>query len=139
MSPKTLKETTIAQIVEIIKNHQPKVQIMYLFGSHAKAQQQESSDIDLAIKTEESISNTEIYDLRQELAAHLNQDVDLIDLEKASTLLRNEVVQGGTRLYCAPHFDRKRYELRIISEYLDFQEGTRDLREAIQKRGYVHR
>ena len=138
MNSKTLKETTIAQIVEIIKNHQPKVQIIYLFGSHAKAQEQETSDIDLAIKTEESISNTEIYDLRQELAAQLNQDVDLIDMEKASTVLKNEVVQGGTRLYCAPQFDYKPYELLIISQYLDFQEGTRHLREAIQKRGYVH-
>jgi len=138
MSFKVLQEIPIDPIIEVIRKHQSEVNIIYLFGSYAKGQEQESSDIDLAIQTQEPMSKMEIYQLRQELAARLNRDVDLIDMEKASAVLKNEVVQGGKRLYCAPHFERKPYELRIISEYLDFQEGTRDLREAIQKRGYVH-
>ena len=128
----------IAVIIETIRSARPDTQALYVFGSYANGTTGVMSDIDLALYTSEPMSSMEVYELRQELAAQLNQDVDLIDLREATHLLCNEVVQKGKRLFQAPEFDVDRYELQVISQYLDFQEGTKDLREAIQKRGFIH-
>ena len=134
----TLQPNHISVIIETVRSARPDTQALYVFGSYANETAGAMSDIDLALHTSDPISSVEVYELRQELAAQLNQDVDLIDLREAAHLLCNEVVQKGKRLFQAPEFDVDRYELQLISQYLDFQEGTRDLREAIQKRGFVH-
>lgn len=135
---KNLSNKQTAIIIEIVRNARPDTQALYIFGSYADGTAGAMSDVDLAVRTSEPMSSMEVYELRQELAAQLNQDVDLIDLREAAHLVCNEVVQKGERLFRAPEFDVDRYELLVISRFLDFQEGTRELRADIQKRGFVH-
>jgi len=134
----TLSTRHIETIVDTILREVAEVKVIYLFGSLAEGRGQSFSDVDLALWGEEGLDALAKYHLQQDLAARINRDVDLIDMRTASLTLNNEIVQRGQLLYSDPEFDRPRFELGVISRFLDFQEATRDLREAIRQRGYVH-
>lgn len=113
------------------------MQAIYIFGSYASGLENESSDLDLAFLAKAELAGVALYDLRQNLAVTVNCDVDLVQLRRAAPVLRNEIIQGGQVIFLDSEFDLPSYELYVISSFLDFQEGTKSLREAIQKRGYV--
>lgn len=124
-------------IIHLIRAEVPEVQVVYVFGSYAAGQENEQSDLDIAFLAEATLSGVDLYNVRQNLAAKLKKDVDVIQLREASLVLRNEVVQGGGPIFTAEGFDRPYYEMLAISTFLDFQETTRALREDIKKRGFV--
>lgn len=132
-----LSKSDIAAIVSQIQEVVPDVQAIYIFGSYASGLENESSDLDLAFLAKAELTGVALYDLRQNLAVAVNCDVDLVQLRRAAPVLRNEIIQGGQVIFLDSEFDLPSHELYVISSFLDFQEGTKSLREAIQKRGYV--
>lgn len=132
-----LSKSDIAAVVSQIQEVVPDVQAIYIFGSYASGLENESSDLDLAFLAKAELAGVALYDLRQNLAVAVNCDVDLVQLRRAAPVLRNEIIQGGQVIFLDSEFDLPSYELYVISSFLDFQEGTKSLREAIQKRGYV--
>ena len=52
-----------------------------LFGSYARNDQREDSDIDLAIRVDREIDSKELFNIKIELEEILEKDVDLIDLK----------------------------------------------------------
>src|SRR5690554_988804 len=69
-----------------------------LFGSAAKQQLRENSDIDIAFLSQTSYSPYEIFMKAQELADLLGRDVDLIDFRQASTVFKAQIVSHGKLL-----------------------------------------
>jgi hypothetical protein len=57
--------------------------------------------IDLAVLADAPIDGVVLFDLGLELGVIANRDVDLIDLRRASTVLRKEVVSGGRLAWTA--------------------------------------
>jgi len=72
-----------------------KISNMALFGSYARGENREDSDIDIAIETPLS-DYFLLYDLKEELEKQFHQKVDLVRLrEKMNQALKRRIQQDG--------------------------------------------
>ncbi|MFN2341139.1 MAG: nucleotidyltransferase domain-containing protein [Halanaerobium sp.] len=100
------------------------VQAVYLFGSQARGQEKEDSDIDIAVLLENNYTEKsgEIkVQLYEELIKKGLDKIDLVILNKASALLKYEVVKENYLLYKKEDFDAASYQSLAIRKYLDFE------------------
>ncbi|HEX7368860.1 MAG TPA: nucleotidyltransferase domain-containing protein [Rhodanobacteraceae bacterium] len=116
----------------------PDIETLYVFGSRARGNARVDSDIDLAVLAKTPIDAARRFEAQREISALLDCDVDLIDLRNASTVLRSEVVNGGTPLFKRNAQETLAFEARVLSEYAALLDSTLDLREAIRQRGSIH-
>ncbi len=127
-----------ARVLERIREvleRSPGVRIAYLFGSTARGQDRETSDVDIAVVLDASsplaTSPHEEDRLQEELERAAGRDVDLTMLDRAPPLLVAEVLREGRVLLCRDEDERAELELRLRAIVLD----TEHLR-AVQ-RGYL--
>ncbi len=82
---------------EVLKDYS--VEYCYLFGSYAKGNASESSDIDLLISTE--VTGLRFYELTEKLREKLHKKIDLLDLKQlaGNEELLHEVLKDGIRIY----------------------------------------
>jgi len=69
--------------------------VIYLFGSAAREELREDSDIDIAYLSDTDLPAYESFMFAQELADIFKKDVDLINLKEASTVFKAQVVGTG--------------------------------------------
>ncbi|BCS80220.1 type VII toxin-antitoxin system MntA family adenylyltransferase antitoxin [Anaerocellum diazotrophicum] len=69
-------------VVEILKK-EISPWLIITFGSLAKGNFRQDSDIDIAFFSDKEVSNIERFRISQELADKLNRDVDLVDLKRS--------------------------------------------------------
>jgi predicted nucleotidyltransferase len=99
----------------------PPVRLAILFGSTARGTQRIDSDIDIGIVPEDpELSLNEELTLQTELSRVSGRQVDLVRLDRASTLLRWQVVRYGRALVEAVPFAAARFTADTVAEYLDF-------------------
>lgn len=77
----------------------PDVIAIYLFGSFATPFENRNSDVDLAFLRDAEADNIETWELAQKIACKIDKDVELIDLQKASTVFRYQVCTTGRPIY----------------------------------------
>jgi predicted nucleotidyltransferase len=82
------------------------VRLAYLFGSQATQRTHPSSDIDVAVLLDESLTPDERFAERLRLLGDVSRifgtdHVDLVMLNEASPLLAYETLRHGVLLYCA--------------------------------------
>jgi predicted nucleotidyltransferase len=101
-------ELKLADLPALLQEHG--VQLAYLFGSLSPAHQgrgSEPNDVDLAVWS----SDSPVYRLRAPIVKCLGTErVDLVDLRRASPVLRFEILKTGHPLYVAD--DRDTQHLR---------------------------
>lgn len=90
-----LKAAYKKELLRIIGKHLPDAQI-YLFGSRARGDNKETSDIDLAI----SIGSPIPFSMLMKIGAEIDETtipmtVDLVDLFSACELLKQTIVKEG--------------------------------------------
>ena len=75
------------------------VEYAILFGSYAREEANEKSDIDILISTEEK--GLQFYAIVEELRTELKKRVDLLDINqvKNNPELLNEILKYGVRIY----------------------------------------
>jgi len=99
----------------------PPVRLAILFGSTARGTQRNDSDIDIGIVPEDpELPLNEELTLQTELSRVSGRQVDLVRLDRASTLLRWQVVRYGRALVEAEPFAAARFTADTVAEYLDF-------------------
>lgn len=105
----------------IFKKH--KVKIAYLFGSQAKGNAVKESDFDVAVLFEEGDGHPDFFDksvyLKEDLRDYFPSEVDVAALNKASSLLKYEVISNGRILYTEDEGFRLDFEVLSINEYID--------------------
>jgi len=112
------------------------VLLAYLFGSLAEKNEKLSrsrppGDVDLAILTKEGPA----YGLLEAIADILGTDrLDLVDLRRASPVLRFEILRSGSPIYISDEDLRERYEMETIHLYRDTEPMRRRQREALKER-----
>ena len=91
------KEDIINKISEVFNKY--KVNYCYLFGSYAKNNAIESSDVDLLIDTEET--GLTFYGLIEELRETLHKRIDLLDIRqlKDNYEFVKEIFKDGIKIY----------------------------------------
>lgn len=91
--------------------------LLVLFGSSVKGAMRSDSDIDIAFLSEKNYDAYEVFMTAQELAAIIKRDVDLMDLSKASTVLKAQIVSSGRVIYCSNETGRMNFFMKSLKEY----------------------
>lgn len=99
----------------------PRVRIVFLFGSAADANAATVGDLDFGIVARPPLPAPELMALRAELTAEARTPVDLVDLERASVVLRKEVADQGRCLYARAEDEALDFIVRARSRFWDFR------------------
>jgi predicted nucleotidyltransferase len=116
----------------------PDVIAIYCFGSFGTEYETPASDLDLAILSAKKIGTLKLWELAQSIARKISQEVDLIDLNQVSTILRHQVVYEGKRIYCSNKLKCDLFENSLDREYFDLQDLCAGILEDIKQRGSIY-
>ncbi len=110
--------------------------LIYIFGSTVKNRDRgESSDIDIAILTDRRIDEYELFILSQKLADILKKDVDLVDLNKTSTVFKIQVIKTGKLIYNSNNLKKMYFQMRTMKDYAILNEERQEVIDKIKSRG----
>lgn len=109
-----------SRVIKLLRNKIADVKLIYLFGSFASGEQHADSDLDIAILPIKALDNLPRWQIAQELACELNIDVDLIDLNTASTVLCQQVITQGQLLWGNTN-DDDAFAVKTMSMYQHLQ------------------
>ena len=124
-------------VTEILCEALPSLQALYLFGSQATGEATAGSDVDLAVLLPDPLTAEQRWELGNTLADRLGKTVDLIDLRQASTVMQQQVVTKGLRLWQRGYASDD-FELTVQSEYWDLAIQRRELMADIRQRGSIY-
>ncbi len=96
------------------------------------------SDIDIAFLGEQECSGYEIFLMAQELSNVLKKEIDLIDLSKASTVFKAQVIGTGKVIYCTENFDKDTFHIRVLKDYAFLNEERAGILKNIINRGVIY-
>lgn len=100
-----------------------KIKFAYLFGSRARGNNKNNSDIDIALFFEEDYDSLEEVLIRGNISedgiAFFNMPFDVISLNNAPLLLKYQIVKEGIIL--KDDYDRSTFESLVLREYFDFK------------------
>jgi predicted nucleotidyltransferase len=99
----------------------PRVRLVYLFGSAARPSPTGARDLDLAVWAHPDLSFDEITGLAGRLSAEAGVPVDLVSLVGAPVVLAHEVVEGGICLFARTPDDETEFVTRTRARYWDFR------------------
>jgi len=82
---------------EVFQNYE--VEFCYLFGSYAKEQANEKSDIDLLISS--NVKGLKYFGMVEELRTSLNKKVDALDINQLNNNMElvQEILKTGVKIY----------------------------------------
>ncbi|MGM0410798.1 MAG: type VII toxin-antitoxin system MntA family adenylyltransferase antitoxin [Bacillota bacterium] len=117
------------KIIEFLKE-KLSPDLIYVFGSYAKNKERKNSDIDLAFLSEKEIDEYQLFLLAQKLADKVGKEVDLIDIKKASTVFKTQVIQGEL-IYNNDNYKKLSFELKTLREYAKLNEERKEILDKI--------
>ena len=124
------------QAVKSYLEAQPTVLAAVVCGSAATGRLGPHSDLDLALLfARETVPDAfATLEMRGELEQLARRDVDLIVLNRASTIIAFQAIKYGYVIACHDPDAYQRYVVRLITEYADFKIIRRPIEEAVIKR-----
>ena len=126
------------EIVRFLVEAVPDLIAVYRFGSRTSGQARPASDVDLAILACQPLPSVRRFELEQELAGVLHRDIDLVDLQGASTVMRMQVISTGECLFSGGDRERQRFEAYVYSSYSRLNEERREILKDVHERGLVY-
>jgi predicted nucleotidyltransferase len=99
----------------------------YIFGSFAQGTAGPLSDLDVAVYVDETLIPEDLpFGYKSELLAEImsclkRNDVDLVILNQAPTLLRFQVLRSGKLIYCRSPRARVRFAEEVFRDYQDLR------------------
>ncbi len=118
------------------KKFNPK--FIYLFGSFAKGEGREDSDVDLAIYTDDVIESYELFMAAGELSFIVKRDVQIVHLKNISTVFAAQIVGTRDVLYYNDKTIMDNYNVRAFKEYAKLNEERKIVLDAIERDGRVY-
>jgi len=112
-----------ATVCQALAKFQPVV--VYLFGSVAGQRARPESDVDFAFLPATPADAYEVFQAAQELASALGREVDLVDLSRASAVMKAQVLQTGRRLLVTDERRAAEFEMYALSDYARANEERR--------------
>lgn len=125
-------------IIDTLKRAIPELRAIYLFGSHARGDATQESDVDIAVLAARPLEAVTRYDLAQALAGAVNRDVDLLDLRTASTVMRMQVLASGQCLYRREEREVSAFEDFVFTDYARLNEERASILADIRERGTIY-
>ncbi len=132
-----LPEEDKNKIVDFFKKEfSPK--FIYLFGSFAKGEGRNDSDIDLAIYTDKVIDSYILFIAAGNLSFEVKRDVQIVHLKDISTVFAAQIVGTKEVLYCEDEYLMANYEIRAFKEYAKLNEERKVILDTIKKDGRIY-
>lgn len=125
-------------VIETLRGALPGVVAIYRFGSTATGQAGRDSDVDIAVLPSAPLDPAFRFDLQETLAVALHRSVDLVDLLRASTVMRMQVLESAVLLFEHETAARLRFETAACSSYARLNEERRAILEQVRKEGTVY-
>lgn len=122
--------------IEMLKDFE--INTIYLFGSASRDELRNDSDIDIAFLSDKDIDEYVCFMKAQEIADIFKRDVDLIDLKKASTVFKAQIIGHGKIIFCEDNVKRAYFEMRSFKEYALLNEERAEILKNIEKSGSVY-
>lgn len=116
----------------------PGLLAVYVYGSVARDEAHDGSDVDIAILAEHPVDAVERFDLAGKLASQLGRDVDLLDLKQASTVMRAQVMESAHRLWVRDDAPVDEFEAHVLSDFARLNEERAAILNEIRERGSVY-
>ena len=143
MKQQTLNSTHISKallddIVHTIQQAVPGNCDIYLFGSQSSSSSNDSSDIDIALRSVKLTTPAALWSLRNQLESLCSRDIDLVDLNACSTVMRMQVVSKGTRIFSVNEPESERFEDYVFSSYARLNEERAEILKDIADRGSIY-
>jgi len=130
------------EIIQTVLKHHPYTQAIYLFGSYGTGDEWTDSDMDIALllecKMAKKTGSLLMSDLRFELEALLEKEVDLINLRQVPTVLQKEVIAADRRIYQADEYAADEFDMLTISYYQKLNEERAEILEEILESGRIY-
>lgn len=114
------------------------VEFIYLFGSFARGEAREDSDIDIAVFSIEKLNSYELFVLANHLSFELKRDVQIIDLKSITTVFAAQIVTNKEMLYSNSEENSSKYDVKILKEYAKLNEERDIVLKRIKKDGKIY-
>lgn len=129
---------TDEQIVAFLRDALADLIAVYRFGSSATGQTHADSDVDIAFLCTAPVAPVARFELQERIAARLGQDVDLVDLRSASTVMRMQIISTGSLMAAFDPVIQEAFEDYTYSAYARLNEERREILEQVRREGRVH-
>ena len=111
--------------------------LIILFGSIVKGNLKENSDIDIAFLSKQKFNDYDIFMIGQGLADLIDKEIDLIDLEKASTVFQAQILHTGKEIYCTDKNKKILFQALTYKKYARLNEERAPIIKKIEERGIL--
>ena len=127
------------QLIRDFLTNKVKPSFIIVFGSYAKGLSRRNSDIDIAFYSEDTVlSSYDLFIIAQELADLLKIEVDLIDLRKASTVLKAQIFTNGKVIFADDELLLKKQQMTALRMYAELNEQRKEILNRIEESGCVY-
>jgi predicted nucleotidyltransferase len=108
----------------------PRILALYLFGSRARHEETEHSDVDVGILFHQEQALRDVLLLEDVLERRLGVKVDLVDAGKASAFLALDIIRGE-RVFCADEDRCDEFDLYVMRRAGDLAPFERERRRRL--------
>jgi predicted nucleotidyltransferase len=108
----------------------PRIVALYLFGSRARGEATERSDVDVGILFRQEVALRDLILLEDALERRLGLPVDLVDAGRVSAFLALDVIRGE-RVYCSDPDRCDEFELYVMRRAGDLAPFERERRRLL--------
>lgn len=128
MSTATLTTDALKmRIRESVLSIFPDVWAIYLYGSTARGDSWQGSDLDVAVLLPPGQALEQPWQIAGQLAGVLGREVDLVDLRQSGDVLCMQVLAEGVLLYNGEPGEVLAWEARAMSRYGHYRREIADL------------
>lgn len=128
-------------IVKTVLSCYPDVEAIYLFGSYLTPDQQQDSDVDIAVlfphEKARLLKNLAMSDCRDALENVLKRTVDIINMRTVNTVFQNEIIQRGRIIHQRSERVVDEFEMQVMSSYQKLNEERAEILEDILETGRI--
>jgi predicted nucleotidyltransferase len=125
-------------VTPIVIRWLPDARAIYIFGSMAGGTATAASDIDVAVLCAAPIKPESAFQLKTDLSAATQRDIDLVDLLRADDVTRAQVITTGKLIFCNDPAGCAVFETSALAKYAHLNEERREIISDIIKRGSVY-
>ena len=137
LTPAALTPAALTPAIDLLRAALPSVEAVYLFGSRAAGLATATSDFDLAILNPSPLDPVARFELASRLAEVLHAEVDLVDLRRASAVMRVQVLGNSRLLFDGDSSARAVFEAFALSDYARLNEERRGILDDVRARGSI--
>jgi hypothetical protein len=134
-------QKNITEVENVLNEHLDKlvadynIKLIYIFGSYAKGENKENSDLDIAMYFESDMDGVVKLAILDDLVGIFNrEDIDLVILNNVDEVLKFQVIKYGKVIYTEDLVTKVMFEARVMSEYMDMEHFRKVRNEYIHKR-----